>query len=153
MIGWKQVCIVYIKESVSSLIIVWRRGVRKLADMGSQRGLIVRFCLLPKFLKLGLQSLLPFGLSISLSLCYSRGTVLGAIDDGRSDDGLVQGIVIRPSSLDIRAGVGMVVGLNMRRNDCSCLEIWFADFGRCIREEIGARRTSQKNSNYRIPGE
>jgi len=70
---------------------------------------------------------------------------------GRRVNLSIEGLDIGTCLVNIRSGVGIIVGFDVWREICPDIEIWLADFRRVLCEVVDGGRTTEKSSNDCIP--
>jgi hypothetical protein len=92
---------------------------------------------------LGLHALLPMGMPKSPGLSNARSSVFDGINATRSDDVVVESVVVRTSETNIGCRVGIIVGAYVWRGGMFGVEIWFANFWRCLGTRVERSRTPE----------
>lgn len=152
-IAWQKDLVISLQNIRPSDIVVWRDGRRDFLHVGSQ-GLVI-FCLCQNLVlsQFRLEIFLPLCLAILLCLRDTWAAILGGISPTGGQHFLVNCLVIWPSELDVWSSVGVVVGLEMRRNSVFYLEVRLADARRFICTLVERRGAAEEDGDNRIPGE
>ncbi len=116
LVGGYQQPVVCLQAVGPRNIVVWAKGAREAVDVGCELRVVLGPGEALVLFDLWLHAPVPLHFGESLHLLHARGAVLLRIRPARSDDSLVDSVVVGTREVDVRRGINVVIGLDMGHN-------------------------------------
>lgn len=145
LVGGKENVVVGLQGVGARNVVVRPYGSGRLGDMRSDGLVVLILGLLLVDSQLGLDVLVPLGLSVGLGLQDAGSTMLGDVGLGRDEGALVCDVVVGSRLLDIGSGVGLVVGLEVGRYGVFQLEVRLANLGGGLVAGVESRGAAEED--------